>query len=316
METFKTIFSGRLEFGNQKSFEKVYKLFQQRFENYYKSEILLKGEDIFNQESQAVDIPRFITQTNSDKAWQNTVNLLDYIAQFAIAGEMSVWKTDNGKILQHKIIEPDTDKVAVQAYRTGRDLANEAGREVEAMDALSKAIEKYERHAKAYERRGFVNYMLKNFEDAIYDYSKSIDFYPATSEPYFGRALVYLSQEEWAKSIEDLDRAVSFAIPLQPIYWQSKRLKGEALMELGAFEQAEKELKLFNARVFTRDNPNYKYQKRTQFLHGKALAALKQREAAVAAFQKALQIQGNYQVSDEDIHMALQLLTTAAAVPC
>ena len=309
METFKTIFSGRLEFGNQKSFEKVYKLFQQRFENYYKSEVLLKGEEIFKEESHAVDIPRFITQTNSDKAWQNTVNLLDYIAQYAIAGEMSVWKTDNGKVLQHKIIEPDTDKVAVQAYRMGRDLANEAGREVEAMDALSKAIEKYERHAKAYERRGFVNYLLKNFSDAIRDYSKSIDLYPATSEPYFGRALVYLSQHDWTKSIIDLNEAISCAIPLQPIYWQSRRLKAEALMELYEFEQAEKELKLFNARVFTKDNPNYKYQKRTHFLQGQALMALKQHEAAKTAFVKALQMPGNYQVSDDDIHAALQGLT-------
>ena len=313
METYKIIFSGRLEFGNQKSFEKVYKLFLQRFENYYKSEVLLKGEEIFKEDSRSVDIPRFITQTNSDKALQNTVNLLDYVAQYAVAGEMSVWKTDNGKVLQHSIIEPTTDKVAVQAYLTGRDLVKEVGREVEAREALSIAIEKYERHAKAYERRGFVNYLLKNFEDAIYDYSKSINLYPTNPEPYFGRALVNLSLNKWEESLPDLDHAISSSIPLQPIYWQSRRLKAEALMELKQFEVAEKELKLFNARPFTKDNPNFRYQKRANFIHGQALFALNKREAAKAAFQKALQIPGNHQISDEEIQAALQTVVGSVA---
>ncbi len=313
METYKIIFSGRLDFANQKSYEKVFKLFQQRFESYYKSEVLIKGEDIFKEESQSVDIPRFITQTNSDKALQNTVNLLDYVAQYAIAGEMSVWKTDNGKVLQHNVIEPNTEKAAVLAFRAGRDLVNEEGREMEARDALSKAIEKYERHAKAYERRGFVNYLLKNLEDAIYDYSKSIDLNPTPPEPYFGRALVYLSQNRWEDSLKDLDQAIGSSIPLQPIYWQSRRLKAEAMMELKQFEGAEKELKLFTSRPFTKENPNFRYQKRANFIYGQALFALDKKEAAKAAFQKALQIPGNHQVSDEDIQAALHVLVGSAA---
>lgn len=58
----------------------------------------------------------------------------------------------------------------------------------EAMEALTRAIAKFEQHAVAYERRGFVNFSLKNYEDALYDYNKSIKYNDAVPKPYLGRA--------------------------------------------------------------------------------------------------------------------------------
>ena len=49
MSTFKMIFSGRLEFGTERSFQQVVKFYQHRFENYYRKDILLKAEDIFDE---------------------------------------------------------------------------------------------------------------------------------------------------------------------------------------------------------------------------------------------------------------------------
>ena len=42
----KTIIQGRLEFGTEKSYEKVTKMFLQRIENYYKTDVIFKYEDI------------------------------------------------------------------------------------------------------------------------------------------------------------------------------------------------------------------------------------------------------------------------------
>ena len=48
--TYKTIFSGQLEFGNERSFERVQQMFEHRAENYYRLVLLVKQEDIFNEE--------------------------------------------------------------------------------------------------------------------------------------------------------------------------------------------------------------------------------------------------------------------------
>lgn len=188
--TYKTIFSGRLEFGSPRSYEKVTKMYEHRVENFYRAEILLKGEEIFDEESHSLNVPRFITQA-SDKTWRNTINLLEYVAQFAVAGDLSAWMTDDGKVIKHKVVEPRSDKAAVQAFITGRKLVKEVGRETEAKKALSQAIEKFERHAKAYERRGFVNFQLENYADALYDYNKSIDINPGNPDAFLGRAFIY-----------------------------------------------------------------------------------------------------------------------------
>ena len=293
--TYKTIFSGRLEFGSTRSYEKVWKMYQHRVENYYKKDILLNGEEFFSEEDSALSVPRLITQAN-DKSWKNTMNLLKFIAQYAVAGGLSAWMTDNGKVLKHCLIEPESDKVAVQAFIKGRQLIKETGRESEAKEALSKAIEKFERHALAYERRGFVNFQLRNFKDAEYDYSKSIDINPSNPEPYFGRAYVKLAQEDYDKAIPDLESAIKRSIPLQPIYWKARRVKAECHLKLEQYDKAVFELKLFTKRRFTKENSNYKWRKNAFFNFGLALLKMERYDEAAEAFDAAIQIEQGKEV--------------------
>ncbi|MFK7978371.1 MAG: hypothetical protein AB8G86_00190, partial [Saprospiraceae bacterium] len=126
-------------------------MYERRIENYYKNDVLFSEEDLFIEEKACVNLPRVVVHS-SNKKWKGTVNLLEYLAQFAVAGQMSGWAIENGKIKEHVIIEPHSDKMAVKAFRKGRQLVQEEGKEKEAMDALNTAISKYERHAQAYER--------------------------------------------------------------------------------------------------------------------------------------------------------------------
>lgn len=284
--TYKTIFSGRLEFGSPRSYEKVTKMYEHRVENFYRAEILLKAEEIFDEETHSLNVPRFITQA-SDKTWRNTINLLEYVAQYAIAGDLSAWMTEGGKIVHHKVVEPKSDKAAVQAFLTGRKLIKEAGRESEAKKALSQAIEKFERHAKAYERRGFVNFQLENHADALYDYNKSIDINPGNPDAYLGRAFIYIHQNELDKAIDDLQMAIQRSIPLQPIYWKSRRLKGELHLRLEDYKAAIQEFKLFTTRKFLVTDSNFKWRRRTLFNYGKALLATGAYKEAVNAFNES-----------------------------
>lgn len=288
--TFKSIFSGHLAFGNQRSYEKVIKMFQHRVENYYRNDILIKEvEEVFNPENFSLNVPRLITMSPK-KTWKNTVNMLEYVAQFAIAGSVNAWMIDEGKLLGDVLIEPQSDKAAVQAFLNGRQLVQD-GKEDEAMQALNRAIDKFERHALAYERRGYINYRLRNYKDAMYDFTKSIDINSRNPEAYLGRAKVKLQQDDLQGAIEDYTGGIKSSIPLQPIYWQMRRLKAEAHIQLKEFEKAIIELKFFTRRQFKPDNPNYVWRKKAYLDYGKALLEIGEFAESVKQLNNAVKIE-------------------------
>lgn len=301
--TYKTIFKGRLEFGSTKSYETVLKMYQHRVENYYKSDILLDEEEIFNEETFSLTVPRLVIQ-GSEKSWKNTISMLEYCAQFAVAGNMTAWMTENGKILKHGIVEPKSDRTGVQAFLKGRILCEEKGKEDEAIKSLNKAIEKYDRHAQAYERRGNINFQLKNYEDAIYDFSKSIDFSPSNAEPYYGRANVKLAQKNIEGAIEDFGMTIKTSIPLQPIYWKARRAKANCHMLLDDLEGATQDLKFFSKRNFPNDHPCKPYKREMTFHYGKALLKAGQAEEALDVFNTVFEIkEGKDKISDADKYL-------------
>lgn len=204
---------------------------------------------------------RFITLAPKKK-WQNTINLLNSVAEYAISGDIKAWMMQEGQLVDRHHIEPHSDKTAVKEYLRGRKLAENEDTMKEAMEALTRAIAKFEQHAVAYERRGFVNFSLKNYEDALYDYNKSIKYNDAVPKPYLGRGLVKMATKNYAEAIEDFDIAIKFSMPLQQIYWHARRVKADCFMQLKDFEAAVKELTLFSKRRFLPDNKNYPWRKK------------------------------------------------------
>lgn len=297
---YKVIFSGRLEFGNSRTYDRVYKMYEHRKENYYRSEILLDETEFFNEETLSLDIPRFITHS-SDKSWRNTINMLENVAQYAVAGDINGWMLNEGKIVKKSFIEPESDKAAVQSYRKGRELLSEAGREDEAIAALNRAIEKFERHAMAYERRGYINFVLKNYDDAEYDYSKSINLNPNNPNPYFGRAYIKMKHKSWEEAIADFDCVLKRSIPHQVIYWKARRIKSECHLRLNQYKEAAFDLKLFTKRNFDEGNPNLMWLKKAYFDYGFALFQLEDYKEAINAFNQSLDFaEGKGNVSDAE----------------
>ncbi len=288
--SYKTIISGQLEFGSAKSYEKVVRMCEQRVENFYRTaELLFKVEEVLDEETHTLSIPRLVIHA-TDKGWQNTIKLLEYINQFAIAGDVQIWMVDSGKVLKHKVIEPKSEKAAIQEYLRGRELVAE-GLEKEAKAALSSAIEKYQRHARAYERRGYVNFLLQNYEDAIYDYTKSININPKNPEPYLGRGMVKMRQDDLKGTVADMEMAIKNSIPLQPIHWKARRIKGECLLRLEDFANSARELKFCTSRDYSREDSNYKWRQLAWYNYGKALAGVGQHVEAAKAFEQAIQIE-------------------------
>ncbi len=283
---FKTIIQGRLEFGTQKSYEKVTKMFLQRLETYYKTDVFFKYEEIFKDDDLSLEIPRYVGQV-SEKAFRTTTNLLGYCSQFAIAGSIRGWLINEGEIMHFVTLEPESDKGAVQSFVKGRKLVKVAGKEKEALEALSQAIEKYDRHAQAYERRAKVNFLMKNFHDSLRDYNKCIGIDPTIPTAYYGKAKIHMIREEWEQAIENLDESIKKSIALQTLYWKSRKLKAECHIHLKEWQKAAFDLKLFTSRSFEKDNPNKFWIRWANYNFGLVLLELEEYVEAMKAFDRA-----------------------------
>ena len=286
--SYKTIFIGRLDFGGEKTFDKVLRMSLTRIETFYKKDINLKEAEIFDPASSSLVLPRVIGQAN-EKTWNNTINLLEYAAQFALSGQIYAWWIDNGNVLQHFYIEPRTDKAAVQNYLEGRKLLKEPGGEREAIALLNQAIEKHEGHAMAFERRGHAHYMLHQFKESHQDYTQSIALDDKNPEPYVGRATVRLVLNDLNGALQDLTGAIQNSLPIQPIYWRARRMKGEVHLKLNSPKEAITEFRLFIKRNFPPGDPNYSSLHRTQLNYGRALLDSGQFTEAIDAFNVAME---------------------------
>ena len=295
---YKTIIQGKLEFGTEKTYDKVLKMFLYRAENYHKNDILFEYEDIFNEEELCLKIPRYVHQVY-EKTYRNTAKLLAYCSQFAVSGSLNVWLIDNGKILHHENLEPESDKVAVQQYLKGKSLVKKEGKQEEAIEALSAAIEKYNRHAQAYERRAKVNYIMKKYHDAKRDYTKSISFDDAFPYAYYGRAKVHLAEKAYQEAIEDFNKCLKCSVALQEIYWKARRLKAYCHIQLKEYELAEFDLKLFCKRNFPPESGLNDWNEWSFFHYGTVLLELEKYAEALEAFEMALKIQNEKNLISE-----------------
>lgn len=287
MLLYKTIVQGRLEFGTDKTFNTVLTQFQNRSEGHYKNELIFKEEDIFVPEEYAIVIPRYVGQS-SEKWFKNTMILIGYCSQFAVAGSLRAWMTNEGKILHYYPIEPNSEKIVVQSYLKGKALVKKKGKHDEAIDALSKAIEKYDRHAQAYERRGKVNFILKKYHDAERDYNKSLTIDDTNSHAYFGRAKIHSIHEKYEEAVADFEKALKTSVALQPLYWKSRRRKGEIHMKLKQWEKAAFDLKLCSNRKFSEDDPNFPWQRAVLFNYGLVLIEQEDYLNAISVLDRCL----------------------------
>jgi tetratricopeptide (TPR) repeat protein len=286
-QQLKLIFKGRLEFGSQRSYDMATARWLSRMDSYYKGDVLFKPELVFVEAEFALVLPQQ-TIMSFEKQWRSTTNMLQEIAQFAVVGSVGAWCVDNGQLTEWFNIEPVSDKSAVMSYILGRELIDQSDRYEEATAALSRAIEKYERHALAYERRGYVNYKLKNFNDALHDFDKSIAINPNNPEPYYGRGKVRMLKNEWDAAANDFEQAIKRAIALQPVYWLARLKKGECLFHAKKFAEAAKEFRLFLQRAFSEKDPNFLRRRRALMLLGKALLEMNEPKEALQVIDQAL----------------------------
>lgn len=288
---YKTIIQGRLSFNNEKSYGKVLKMYEYRTETYYKADVLLNIEDIFNEEALTLTVPRFVGNV-AEKSFRNTVSLLEYCAQFAVAGEINAWMIEDGKVLSYKSIQPDSDKAIVMQFRKGDELFRKGGKEEEAKIAFTKTLEKYNGHAQAYERRGWVNIRLKNYSDALYDFNKAIAIDDTIAFAYYGKAYIALNENDPNQAIEYLELTLKKSIALENLYWKARLKKAECHIELGEWEKAAFDLKFFTGRAFPPGDSNIKRRPYANAIYAMVLLELGEPKEALEKIDKSLEEAG------------------------
>lgn len=285
---YKSIIQGRLYFGNEKSYSKVVKMFEYRTETYYKGDVMVKLEDVFNPEELSLNIPRYVGNA-SEKSFKNTVDLLSYSAQFAVAGSLQAWMIESGKILNHANIEPDSDRSVVIQFKKGEKFFREGSKNTEALEAFSKTIESYEKHAQAYERRGWVNLRLRHFSDALYDFNKAIKLDDSIAFAYYGRGIIASNEGNIEEAIADFDQTIKKSVALESVHWRARLRKAECLIEIEGWEKAAFELKFFTKRAFDPSDSNYKRKPKAHALYGKVLAESGDYEGALEQLELAME---------------------------
>lgn len=286
MSEYRIIIAGQLEFGSERVFNQVVEQYIHRMENYYKNDILLKPESYFKEEELTMDVPRTVL-IGSERHWLNTLNLLERVVSFSMAGSLNLWRLDAGNILDHHVLEPHSDRTTVQLFNRGRQLVSQEDKEQEALDMMTKVVGRFARHAQAYERRGFVNLRLGNVADAIYDYDKSLKINPSMPESHYGRGLAYLRKEEFEKAVDDFTAVTGNSIPHQAIYWMAQVALGDTFLKLGRPADA---LRVFN--MFTKRKQRIasldRYDRRVNNTFGKLLVKAGRYSDALVAFGQAL----------------------------
>ncbi len=287
---YRAIIAGRLEFANPRSVQQAAKVIDHLQETRYKGEALFSDSSFLDEELCALVMPRLV-KACSEKVWQNTVHMLQQANAYAIAGDLNLWKIQEGHLEEHYNIEPISEKTAVMAYKRGLDLLAD-GQLDEARTSFTKAIKKFSRHAKAFERRAYTYALQGDVEAALEDIQHSIDIDPKRPEAYLSRAKLNIQQENWETAIEDLEMCMKRSIPHQSINLEARHRRGICLVALGQFDAAIKEYDFFLRRKLTKDHPQSSYLRQVAFDKGQALAAQENYEAAIEAFDQALKLPG------------------------
>lgn len=284
---YRAIFRGNLQFGNARSFERAMQVFTHRVDNLYKGDVLLKAEDIFVAENFSLILPSSPIQ-GLEKSIKNTAYLLEALAQYALSGQTWSWMVLEGKCYFYLHAYPSADKTPVMAYVEGLQYVKQPGQEQTAIEKLSVAIDKFSNHWTALERRGYVYMLTQDYDNAIADFERSIKVNTEQADAYSGLARIYMQKGDLRKAVGYLDYAIKNSVPYQSVYWQSRRIKGECLVQLNEYDKAEFELKICVKREFEPNDSNYAWRKNAMFYYSQALLGINREKEAKEMFVRAV----------------------------
>jgi TolB-like protein/Tfp pilus assembly protein PilF len=100
---------------------------------------------------------------------------------------------------------------------------------------IDKALARQPEMAEAYAVKGYISFMLNDFDKAITDYDKAIDLNPNFAIAYMWKYLALLSLQRFEESFSALEKSLK----LDPLFLTGTYNIGVELTRLGRFDEAE-----------------------------------------------------------------------------
>ncbi len=196
--------------------------------------------------------------------------------------EMQEALQEMNKVEQHEEKQREKEQtLTVWDYIRRGNRAYGEGRQQDAMDEYSKAIEIFPENAVAYNNRGIVYYELGQHEKAIKDYDKAIELDPNYATVYTGRGNVYDELGQHEKAIKDYEKAIELDPNDAGVY----NNRGNIYYDLGQYEKAIKD---YEKAIELDPNGADAYTNR-----GNVYDELGQNEKAIKDYDKAIELDPN-----------------------
>ena len=121
----------------------------------------------------------------------------------------------------------------VDWYQKGLYL-NRTGHHEKAIDAFTKAIKADPKNADAYNNRGAVRYVRKEWDQSIADYTRAIEIDPGSAAFYINRGAAWFKKNNYRKTISDYNRAIE----IDPLSADAFNNRGMTWYFLGQYDRA------------------------------------------------------------------------------
>jgi tetratricopeptide (TPR) repeat protein len=184
----------------------------------------------------------------------------------------------------------------LDAYKVQIEFLCMMGEYKEAISVCNKLMKKYPA-SQWYSERGNVYLIMRDFKQAIRDFSKAIKLEPNKQVDYQNRGAAYLAKGDYLEAIEDFTKAIKLAINKNDS--KNYRQRGDARYHIQDFTGAIKD---YTEAIKQEHNDGHAYSNR-----GRAYYAVNQTKLATNDFIKA----AGLFILDKDVENAQKVINLA-----
>lgn len=246
MQANRVIFKGKFDFGNPETAQRISRQLEPRILNLYKGDFPWKPESLLPEGADQVSF-KPESMHLSDRTWKHAINGLEFLAQFALCGEIVAFDLGHPKKAAIRI-RPSSEKAAVVLFNH----ALEAERPEEREDLLSQTLEKYPDHIDARIARAELSLDLDRLAESRADIDMALDRDREHPKAWLVSALVHVRSNQMDQALDSVNQGMSNSMPLEEVHWRCRLVKAQILLSDGQFEHAAEDFQAILTRMETR----------------------------------------------------------------
>ena len=243
MQAIRVIFKGTFDFGSPETVARILRQLEPRIINLYKEDFPWKLEELFPEGCEQI-VFKPVSMQVTERAWKHALDGLEFLAQFALCGEVFAYKLGGGKRAGH-CFAPSSEKAAVVLYQHAQEIEDPAKKR----KYVDGAIKKYPAHTEALVLRAEMAMEGEDMDSARTDIETALERNPRHAQAWLTLAQIDHDLGEWDAALEHVNTAIKNSMPLQDIHWQARLLKARIQQTAEHFEQALTEWKALSVKL-------------------------------------------------------------------